>query len=122
MIGLEKINDMLDEIVREIPGEIFMELNGGVLLLPECKCDEEDEDIYIMGEYCYDSMMGRCVRIYGGSFQRLYAKRSDSYIKAELERTLKHELTHHVESLAGERDLEIQDELERQTYQGKKEK
>jgi hypothetical protein len=114
MIGLEKINRILDEITDRIPEEIYTELNGGVVLLPDCKIDGE---FYIMGEYCFDSMMGRRILIYGGSFQQLYAQKTEIYIRKELERTLKHELTHHVESLAGERDLERQDALEREAYQ-----
>lgn len=116
MISLQRINDLLDEIAAEIPQEIYQKLSGGISLVPDCKKDREDDNLYIMGEYCHGSMTGRYILIYGGSFQQLFGNRSEAYIKKELEKTLKHELTHHVESLAGERDLEIQDEVEREAY------
>ena len=121
MISLDRMNEMLNEIADRIPPELYGRLNGGVALLPDCKRDEQDDTLYIMGEYCYDHMMGRRILIYGGSFQRLFGDRSEAYLKKELEKTLKHELTHHVESLAGERDLEIQDEIEREAYKRKRE-
>jgi len=41
---------------------------------------------------------------------------SRAKFKKELEITLKHELTHHLESLAGERDLEKEDDRFMEDY------
>jgi hypothetical protein len=56
--------------------------------------------------------MGRYIIIYYGSFVALYAHSKPEKIRKELWETLLHEFTHHIESLAGARGLEIKDELE----------
>ena len=53
--------------------------------------------------------MGRLIRIYYGSFEKLFGYLEEEELKEKLRETLFHEFTHHLESLAGERDLEIQD-------------
>ena len=65
-----------------------------------------------MGEYCNDQM-GRYINLYYGSFAALAEREnwSEEDWDAELYETLAHEFTHHVEGLAGERGLEIQDEV-----------
>ena len=63
-----------------------------------------------MGEYHSGGGMGRYITIYYGSFERVYGNLSREALKKKLAHTLKHEFTHHLESLAGERDLEKEDE------------
>ena len=118
MISIEDTQDILEEIAEGLPEIFFEQLNGGILLLPEAKRSPEalEDDLYILGEYCEDPIMGRYINIYYGSFEKLFAGRSPRYIKKELRETLLHEFTHHLESLAGERDLEIEDEWELQAY------
>lgn len=112
MIEIDEFEKMLDEIAAELPQEFYKELNGGILLLPEAKLNPEgrDNDLYIMGEYHSGGSMGRYIVIYYGSFQELYGHLSREALKKKLAHTLKHEFTHHLESLAGERDLEKEDE------------
>ncbi len=111
MIELDTINKMLDEIAETLPKEIYQMLNGGVVLVPDIKYHPQarEHGLYVMGEYHRNSMMGRYIIIYGGSFQQLYGNGSEENMRQELEKTLKHEFVHHVESLAGEKDLEIED-------------
>ncbi|HBU13178.1 MAG TPA: hypothetical protein DEB31_10835 [Clostridiales bacterium] len=118
MIGLERINVLLDEIAETFPAALFEQLNGGIVLLPDSKYHEEarENDLYIMGEYVRDRMMGNYIVIYGGSFQRLYGEGSERNMKRRLEETLKHEFVHHVEALAGDKDLEIEDERNLAAY------
>lgn len=47
--------------------------------------------------------------IYYGSLQRVYGHLTAERYFKELERVLKHELTHHLENRARERDLEVDD-------------
>ena len=54
--------------------------------------------------------MGRYINLYYGSFSIVYGDLTDVELKEELYATLAHEFTHHVESLAGERGLELKDE------------
>ena len=60
-----------------------------------------------MGEYVEDPYMGRMIYIYYGSFLEVYGELGEKELEEELRETLLHEFTHHMESLAGERGLEI---------------
>ena len=123
MITIEEMEEMLDEVAAELPARFYEELNGGILLLPETRLSPEalDDDLYTLGEYHYSYSMGRYITIYYGSFDALYGHLAPQEIKDRLRSTLRHEFTHHLESLAGEKDLEIEDErqLARYRYRAK---
>ena len=109
ILSIDQVNDILDELCGELPEALFQEVNGGVLLLEEALPDRSaGEDVYIMGEYCCDEM-GRYVNIYYGSFAALLYDEPRQVWVEDLRTTLRHELTHHVEGLAGERSLEYKD-------------
>jgi len=112
MVDFDEVGLMLDEIAAELPKEFYKELNGGIILLPEVKKNRisGSNDLYIMGEYHRGGGLGRYIAIYYGSFERLYGHLTRDALKAQLAHTLKHEFTHHMESLAGERGLEKKDE------------
>lgn len=121
--SIDKIHEMLDEIAEEIPKEFFRNLNEGIVLLPEYKIhpDSRAEDkLYIMGEYS-KSVTGRHIKIYYGSFKKVYEGSSMITLRKKLKDTLLHEFTHHLESLAGERGLEIKDYKNIQEYKRKHE-
>ena len=124
MISLEEMEEMLDEIAVGFPQELYRELNGGIVLLPEAKLNpvSSKNDLYILGEYHRDGNMGRYITIYYGSFMRIYGHLGKESLKEQLIHTLKHEFTHHVESLAGERGLEIKDARYLADYFNRKEK
>mgnify|MGYP006980732913 FL=1 len=108
---LEETEAALHEIVDSLPEEVFVDLNGGVLLKEEFKLSEDRlaDDLYVLGEYRHEHIYGRYIVIYYGSLQRVYGHLpAERYFK-ELERVLKHELTHHLENRARERDLEVDD-------------
>lgn len=111
MISLEEMEVMLDDIANGFPQEIFKDLNGGIVLLPEAKLNTASDrnDLYILGEYHRGGTLGRYIAIYYGSFLRIYGYLGSEAIKEKLIHTLKHEFTHHLESMAGERGLEIKD-------------
>lgn len=113
MVSLDEARDMLDDLVAELPEEIFARLNGGVLLLPEVKLSAEAVagDLYTLGEYEHGYHMGRTVRIYYGSILRAYGDMQPDRFRETLREVLHHELTHHLESMAGEHDLEDDDAL-----------
>ena len=123
MITYSELGAMLDDIANELPQDLYRELNGGVILLPESK-EHPDSDklnkLYIMGEYHYQSLgLGRYITIYYGSFIRVYAYKSPDEQKEELRRIVHHEFLHHLESLAGERSLEIKDAQDLMKYKEK---
>lgn len=113
MVSIEEMEVMLDEISAELPQEIFKGLNGGILLLPQKKLHNESkaDNLYILGEYHRDRTLGRFITIYYGSFALVYGDLPKERLKDEMRKTLKHEFLHHLEGLAGERDLEKEDAL-----------
>ena len=116
---IDQAQEMLEKMVNELPDPIFQDLNGGVLLLPQEKKSPEarQDDLFIMGEYVVRPDMGRMVKIYYGSFVRLFGENaSDQKWEKELRHTLHHELTHHLEHLAGENDLEVEDDIRMYLY------
>lgn len=108
---IDKVQALLDQIAEELPPGIYKDLNGGILLLPQAKMSPHAlaDDLYILGEYQSGGSMGRLIKIYYGSFEKLFGNLEEEALKEKLRETLFHEFTHHLESLAGERDLEIQD-------------
>ena len=121
MFTIEEINDMLDEIAMELPDGVFRELNGGVSLLAETKRSKKDPDggLYTLGEYRRDQM-GRYIVIFYGSLIAVYGNSSYKKMRKHLRDVLTHELTHHIESLAGDRSLEVEDEIDLMDYFDKK--
>ena len=122
ILSFDEVGELLDEMAEEVPEEFYQELNGGISLLPEAMEDPQGEELYIMGEYCND-MMGKYINLYYGSFAALAQQEnwSEEDWEDELYTTLAHEFTHHIEGLAGERGLEIKDELEMEQYRRERE-
>jgi len=118
---IEEINEMLDEIAAELPEEVFRELNGGVSLLVETKKSSKDPDggLYTLGEYRRDQM-GRYIVLYYGSLCAVHGNSSEKKMRKHLRDVLTHELTHHLESLAGDRSLEIEDAKNMHNYFSRK--
>lgn len=111
-LRLERLRKLADEAAREIPEELLMHLHGGISMSDKSKLhksSDPNKPLYILGEYCNSSSIGRHIILYGGSIDRVYGTLSDDALKKELDRIIKHELTHHWESLSGTRDLEIYD-------------
>ena len=121
MFTIEEINEMLDEIAAELPEGVFRELNGGVSLLAETKISKNDPEggLYTLGEYRRDQM-GRYIVIYYGSMIAVYGRCTQKKMRKHLRDVLTHELTHHIESLAGDRSLEIEDKKKLFNYFNRK--
>ena len=118
MMSIDAMQELLEEIAAELPDVFFAELNGGILLLEDTVPAPEalDEDLYTMGEYCEDPLMGSYIVLYYGSFAEICQDMTEEEIREEIRATLLHEFTHHLESLAGERGLELEDERELAAY------
>jgi len=121
MYTIDEVNDMLDDIADEIPQALFQDLNGGIVLLEECEAHPESQgDLFILGQYRHRYDMGRSICIYYGSFMQIYGYLPKEQLKEKLKETLLHEFTHHWESLAGEKDLEIEDAIQMYQYRQRK--
>lgn len=112
VLSFEQAGDLLDELAEPFPEALFEGLNGGVNLLEDKVADREFPagEMYILGEYC-DDLLGRYINLYYGSFAAL-AEKEDWTLEdwaAELEQTLSHELTHHMEARGGLHALDDKD-------------
>lgn len=118
MITFERFQELIDEITAQFPEIFFRELNGGVFARRHAKLHPESrqEDLYVMGEYCSSWHLGRFIVIYYGSFERLYGYLDEEELAERLRKVLLHEFRHHLESLAGEHDLEIEDAAQIAAY------
>ena len=118
MLDFEEAREYLTEIADDLPKDIFKELNGGIILVPDTKYDTDG--LLILGHYHFDPLgLGRYVTIYYGSVMEVYGNSSADIIKKQLKDVLYHELTHHIEHLAGDKSLEIQDEIDKARILGK---
>lgn len=113
----EEMAKMLDEIGMEIPEEIYLGLNGGVIFSEETMYHPESqgEDLLVMGQYI-QSPIGKTIVIYYGSFMKRFGYYPPDLLREELKKTLYHEFTHHLETMAGVKDLVIEDEIFMQNY------
>ncbi len=109
MVSYKEAGKMLDKAMEALPQGIFDGLNGGVNLIEKAKSDSRGG--YILGLY-HNNMMGRYIEIFYGSFTELYGDIPPMQFERRLKSTLHHELTHHIEGLAGDRSLEQWDDLQ----------
>ena len=109
MLTFEEAQEAVDELIDELPPEIFKELNCGVSLVPDTLYDANG--LLILGQYHVQPRgLGRYVTINYGSIAIAHGHLSPEDFREEIRHVLHHELTHHLESLAGDRSLEIEDE------------
>lgn len=109
---IDTVHEILDEIAESLPIEFYEGLNNGIILLEEFKLHPKSIDgneLYILGQY-ERNPMGNGIKIFYGSFRRVYPYSDEFSIRKKLKDTLVHEFRHHLEFLSGERDLELEDE------------
>ncbi|MGD9559892.1 MAG: hypothetical protein AB7V55_04710 [Oscillospiraceae bacterium] len=110
VLSFDEAEQYLGEVADALPAEIFTGLNGGITLLPDEVPSPHGAGLYTLGTYHYEPQgMGRYISIHYGSFVRVAGGRSLDDQKQSLREVLHHELTHHLESMAGVRDLEEKD-------------
>ncbi len=118
MISLERFEEITEEIAGTLPEEFFRELHGGVIVREQVKIHPaaRDNDLFVMGEYHRDRYLGRFIVLYYGSFAACCGYLPEEALRERLRKVILHEFRHHLESLAGERDLEIEDARELDSY------
>lgn len=118
MISLDEFETMVQEIMGTLPEDFFRELNGGVIVRDQEKLHPAsvENDLFIMGEYQINRYLGRFVVLYYGSFVRCCGGWPRERLREKIQKVILHEFRHHLESLAGERGLEIEDAEEIARY------
>ncbi len=111
MMDIERFSTLLDELAAALPQAVYHRLNLGIGVVARAKKEHRAQTapVYILGEYRVHPVMGRGIVLYYGSFQVVYPHLEEPALRQEMDRVLKHELTHHLESLAGSRELEQED-------------
>jgi len=111
MLTFEETQTVLDELIDELPPEIFNGLNCGVALLPDTMYGTNG--LLILGQYHVEPQgLGRYVTINYGSIVYAHGHLSREDFREKVKYVLHHELTHHLESLAGDKSLEVQDAID----------
>ena len=116
---IEEVHAMLDELAEALPREIFRDLNKGIILLPQVKYhpkSDPNRDLYVLGEYTANAT-GRQIILYYGSFAKSFPGISKERLFTRLRKTLHHEFIHHLEGLAGDFELELEDKRNLARYQ-----
>ena len=118
-MDLDQFTAFADRFVdNEVPPPLLRDLNLGIVVLPEAK---EEGEFYIMGEYVTEEL-GSYIVLYYGSFVEILRGEPRTAWEENIKDTIKHELLHHVEALAGDEKLarqELEAEWERAREQGK---
>ena len=120
MLSTEEYQNIISELLDELPEAFFRELTGGVVvseasMLPDYA---RGNDLYTLGLYkAYHGV--RQIIMYQGSFDRVYPLADAEEARALLRGILRHEFRHHLEFLGGihdETSLEAEDERKKQDY------
>ncbi len=118
-MDLDQFTAFADRFVNdEVPPPLLRDLNLGIMVLPEAK---EEGEFYIMGEYVTEEL-GSYIVLYYGSFVEILGDEPRTSWEENIKETIKHELLHHVEDLAGDEKLarqELEAEWERVQEQGR---
>lgn len=117
----EEMGEILDDLAEELPEVFFKGLNLGVVLFEDLRIHDKatQGDLVVLGEY-HRTKLGRQIRIYYRSFQRIYGHVERGELIEVLRETLRHEFTHHVQDLAGDKELEREDEGKLAQWRGRK--
>ncbi len=102
-MNFERFTEIAEEELLLLPDYAFKDLNGGIIadekeyLHPAAQSD----DLYILGIYTRDRILGNQIVLYYGSFVRLLHNADESVYRDRIRSTLRHEFLHHLESQAG---------------------
>lgn len=112
MLTIDQFEQLANDLYDRIPELFFDGLSGGIIISEHTEQRDLDlPDVYVLGEYVEDEYgLGRYIVLYYGSFAALFAGEPRSIWEEELWETMMHEIRHHVESLAGVHDLDVEDE------------
>ncbi|HEX7022025.1 MAG TPA: metallopeptidase family protein [Trueperaceae bacterium] len=113
----QEFREAVDEMMADIPDEFLHGLQG-VHVLEQARPEARYRDVWRLGEYLDPGPedflgggggLGRHVALYYGSFVEVARGDAGFDWEAEIWETLTHELRHHVESLAGDESLIVDD-------------
>ena len=103
MMTFDEFTKIAEEELALLPDYVHEELNGGVLTDPGVYLHPKRlaNDLYILGTYTTDSIMGKQIVLYYGSFMACMRNADEEAVRAQIRETLRHEFRHHLETRAG---------------------
>lgn len=103
MMDLEQFDAIVEEEMKLLPDYVYEELNGGVLVDQAVYPHPSRlaEDLYILGTYSTDPVLGKQIVLYYGSFAATMQWAGDEAVRKQIRDTLRHEFRHHLETNAG---------------------
>ena len=112
----DRFTEIAEEELALLPEYVHEELNGGVLTDPGMYLHpgRVADDLYILGTYTTDPVMGKQIVLYYGSFMATIRGAGEEEIRAKIRETLRHEFRHHLETRAGlfRKDTLIEEDAE----------
>ena len=112
MHSFDEVAGYLDDIIDSLPEYVTKSLTGGVFLITEAKHHPvlPFPQYVVMGKYIRDPVLGPHIHVYYNSVMAKYVDASEDDIRKALREIVLHEFQHHVETNAGCRTLEMEDE------------
>ena len=103
MLTFEDFARIVMEEVDILPEYVHDELNGGVLVDSSVYLHpgRVADDLYILGTYSVDPILGKQIVIYYGSFVSTLQNEPESVYRDKIRETVRHEFLHHLETRAG---------------------
>lgn len=100
---LDRFTEIAEEELAMLPDYVHEELNGGVIVDPKVYPHPRRlaEDLYILGTYSTDPILGKQIVLFYGSFLVTMPRAGEERFRAQIRDTLRHEFLHHLETRAG---------------------
>ena len=99
----DEFSAIAEEELALLPDYVHEELNGGVLTDRNAYLHPGriEDDLYILGTYTNDPVMGKQIVLYYGSFMEVMGNAGSRAVRSQIRETLRHEFRHHLETRAG---------------------
>lgn len=119
-VTIDEFEELVSEVLDELPEEFFDGLSGGVIVEEEARLSEhaKDDDLYSLGTYTSDKRGGQ-ITIFYGSFAKVRGWMQGDELKQAVRETVRHEFRHHLEfrsGMHGVDSLEEEDNNEMRKY------
>ena len=118
-LSFEEYSEIADRIASELPEDFFKGLTGGIVVSEIAKHHKKSlprRPLYVLGEYHYGGNEGRYITLYYGSFRVVHGNLTGAAAEEEIRKVLLHEFRHHLETRAGQHDLEYEDDAYIEEY------
>ena len=103
MLTFDEFAAIAEEETAALPPYVYDELNGGVVVDQNAYLHPArlEDDLYILGTYSSNPVMGKQIVLYYGSFTASLGTAGEAVYRAQIRETLRHEFRHHLETRAG---------------------